>query len=180
MTLLLATFVCAAAAFAPPCVQRRQRHRAAPLLLSMTTSRRNALHLLGGAASLEALAATPAWANTQPMMEGTMAGFDAAAEKRVEYQAKQKAYKKAWRRELSNLEFSTSDEEAKAACIELMKLIRANGNTIPEGIRKMDLDQVYKGVKPRLEKPARMVFADLDKLVLTAVSAKRLSSIDDE
>ena len=81
--------------------------------------------------------------------------FDAAAEKRKKFQEKQKAFKKAWRKQLSNLEFAETDAEATEAIEALIKLIYENGNEIPEGVRKMDLDQVYKNVKGKLAKETR-------------------------
>ena len=50
-----------------------------------------------------------------------MEGFDGAAEKREAFLKKQKSFKKAWRKELSNLEFAQNDEEASAAVGALYK-----------------------------------------------------------
>ena len=61
-------------------------------------------------------------------------------------------FKKAWRKRLSDLEFATNDAEATEAIEALIKLIYENGVEIPEGVRKMDLDQVYKTVKGKLGK----------------------------
>jgi N-acetyl-anhydromuramyl-L-alanine amidase AmpD len=101
-----------------------------------------------------------------------MAGFDAAAEKRKAFIEKQKKYKKAWRKELSNLEFASGDADAKVAVEALYELIKANGYEVPEGIRKQDLDQVYKAVQPRLGKEARMEFLKLDQVVRDITSVK--------
>ena len=90
------------------------------------------------------------------MLDKPMEGFEQSSEKRAAFQAKQKAYKKAWRKELSNLEFASNDSEAIAAINALYKLINVNGLEIPEGVRKMDLDRVYKTVQPKLSKEARM------------------------
>lgn len=84
-----------------------------------------------------------------------MDGFEDGAAKRAAFLEKQKKFKKAWRKELSNLEFASGDEEATEAIGALLKLINANGFEIPEGVRKMDLDQVYKAVQPKLSKGAR-------------------------
>ena len=98
--------------------------------------------------------------------------FDAAAEKRKKFQEKQKAFKKAWRKQLSNLEFAETDAEATEAIEALIKLIYENGKEIPEGVRKMDLDQVYKNVKGKLAKETRMTFAKLDTIVQKIVTVK--------
>ena len=52
-------------------------------------------------------------------------------------------------------------------------MIKDNGFQIPEGVRKMDLDQVYKTVQPRLDKNARMEFQKLNKVVTDIVTVKR-------
>ena len=54
------------------------------------------------------------------------------------------------------MEFASNDAEAEEAIDALIKLIRENGTEIPEGVRKMDLDQVYRAQKDKLTKPARM------------------------
>ena len=102
-----------------------------------------------------------------------MEGFNADEEKRRKFLEKQKAFKKAWRKELSNLEFAANDAEFIAANDALFKLIKDNGFQIPEGVRKMDLDQVYKTVQPRLDKNARMEFQKLNKVVTDIVTVKR-------
>ena len=91
---------------------------------------------------------------------------------RDRFQEKQKAFKKAWRKQLSNLEFAETDAEATEAINALIKLIYENGNEIPEGVRKMDLDQVYKNVKGKLAKETRMTFAKLDTIVQKIVTVK--------
>ena len=98
--------------------------------------------------------------------------FDDAAEKRKKFQEKQKIFKKNWRKQLSNLEFAQNDAEAKDAIQALTKLIYANGVEIPEGVRKMDLDQVYKSQKEKLAKDTRMEFGKLDALVMRIVTVK--------
>lgn len=122
--------------------------------LAASSTRRN---LLAGAAAL-ALSPLPALANTQPDLLEPMTGFEAGAEKRKAFMENQKKFKKAWRRELSNLEFATTDQEAIDATDNLYKLISQNNFEVPEGVRKMDLDQVYKSVKDKLGKGARMNF----------------------
>lgn len=120
----------------------------------------------------------PASANTEAMLDKPMAGFDQGEEKRAEFQKKQKAFKKAWRKELSNMEFAANDADFVEAVTSLYKLIRTNGLEIPEGIRKMDLDQVYKTVQPRLGKEARMEFLKLDAVVRDIVTVKNYSDGD--
>lgn len=97
-----------------------------------------------GAASAAAVGAAPlaATANTQPMLDKPVDSFAPAEEKRQAFLAKQKVFKKAWRKQLANLEFSSNDQEALEAIVELSNLINKNGFEIPEGVRKMDLDQV--------------------------------------
>lgn len=119
-----------------------------------------------------------AFADTLPELSGSQAGFDAAAEKRAKFLAKQKVFKKAWRKELSNLEFAADDAEAEAAVEALIKLIYQNGKEIPEGVRKMDLDQVYKIQKAKLGKDARMKFAKLDQIVKEIVTVKPMGLED--
>ena len=82
----------------------------------------------------------------------------------------------AWRKQLANLEFSTNDAEATEAIKALGKLIADNGYEVPEGIRKMDLDQVYKTVQGNLQKETRMEFKSLDALVLKVTSTKQMGS----
>lgn len=98
--------------------------------------------LVAGAA-LAAFSPLKAMANTEPMLDKPMAGFDVDAEKREAFKKKQKEYKKAWRKELANLEFASDDKEAIASINGLYRLINQNGLEIPEGVRKMDLDQVW-------------------------------------
>ena len=128
-------------------------------LVVHTTGRGNAqLSRRAAFTGFAALGAAPlaAVANTAPELDTPMERFDIDAEKRAAFKAKNKAYKKAWRKELSNLEFASNDAEAEEAIDALIKLIRENGTEIPEGVRKMDLDQVYRAQKDKLTKPARM------------------------
>lgn len=120
----------------------------------------------------------PASANTEAMLAEPMAGFSAGEQKRAEFEKKQKVYKKAWRKEVANFEYATSDDESMAAIKSLTRLVAINGN-LPEGIRKMDLDQVYKRVKPNLGKETRLAFGELDRLVLKVSSVKDLKSLED-
>ena len=85
---------------------------------------------------------------------------------------KQKDYKKRWRQQLANLEYATSDLESVEAIESLAKMVMENRGEIPEGARKMDLDQVYKKIKPNLGKTARMEFLQLDEMVRSAVTVK--------
>ena len=135
--------------------------------------RRAALCALGAL-----LAASPAWANTQAEMDGTMELFDADEARRAAFLQKQKAYKKAWRKELANFEYSTTDAEALDSIKALAKMVRENGMEIPAGTRKMDLDQVYKRVKPNLSKGVRMAFQDFDRMVGSIVTVKDLRADD--
>ncbi len=125
--------------------------------VSYSTQRRG---VLAGAAALVTLGplAPPAMADTEPMLDKPMEGFGTDEEKRAAFKAKQKKYKKAWRKELSNLEFASNDAEAISAVDNLYGLLKENNFEVPEGVRKMDLDQVYKTVQPKLGKGARMNF----------------------
>ena len=164
-------------ALTPTTAHARHQHGAA----SDTTSRRQALSLFPAAAALAALARPPmpAIANTEAELASPTAAFGDSEVKRAEFTKLQAKYKKAWRKELSNLEFATSDAEAVDAVSNIIKLIRQNGNEIPQGIRKQDLDQVYKRVKPSLGKEARLAFLDLDALVGKIVSVKSLKDMDE-
>ena len=115
-------------------------------------------------------------ADTQAMYDEAQPGFDAAAEKRKAFQQKQKIFKKSWRKELSNLEFASNDAEAAEAIEALKKLIYSNGFEIPEGVRKMDLDQVYRTQKAKLNKETRLKFGELDSMVLKIVTVKPMGS----
>ena len=141
--------------------------------LQQRVGRRAAAGLLGAAAFAGPLAAT---ANTQPMLDKPMEAFDADELRRRQFKEKQKIFKKAWRKQLANLEFSTNDAEATEAIKALGKLIADNGYEVPEGIRKMDLDQVYKTVQGNLQKETRMEFKSLDALVLKVTSTKQMGS----
>lgn len=102
----------------------------------------NRRRLLAGTAALVVLSPLQATANTEPMLDKPMEGFEAGQEKRDAFLKKQKEFKKAWRKELSNLEFASNDQEATEAVQNLYTLINKNGLEIPQGVRKMDLDQV--------------------------------------
>ena len=177
--LSLFSLIGAAHAFSPatPSLATRAPCRAgAPALSAHPLGRRALASALGAAAVASAL---PVWANTAAELGGeTQSGFEAGQEKRAAFQKKQKSFKKAWRKQLSELEFSQNDEEATVAVDALFKLVIENGGEIPEGVRKMDLDQVYKTVKPKLGKTARMNFAKLDKLVLDIVTVKNLKGFE--
>ena len=56
-------------------------------------------------------------------------------------------------------------------------MVLENGN-LPEGVRKMDLDQVYKRVKPNLGKQARTEYLELEALVRRAVPVKDMRQDD--
>ena len=111
------------------------------------------------------------------LMEPTE-GFNNDEAKRAAFRDKNKKFKKAWRQELGNLEFSTNDAEAVAAMRALTQLIKENGGEIPEGVRKQDLDQIYTTIKPNLEKDARLEFLKLDQVVRNIVTVKKMDSGD--
>ena len=81
--------------------------------------------LLGIAAASAVATATAVRADTQPLLEEPTSGFVTDEAKRAAFEKKQRAYKKAWRRYLSDLEFATGDEEAVGAIKSLAALIRA-------------------------------------------------------
>ena len=83
--------------------------------------------LLGTAAASAVATATAVRADTQPLLEEPTSGFVTDEAKRAAFEKKQRAYKKAWRRYLSDLEFATGDEEAVGAIKSLAALIRAHG-----------------------------------------------------
>ena len=58
------------------------------------------------------------------------------------------------------------------------QLVQTNNGDIPEGARKMDLDQIYKRIKPDLGKKARMEFLQLDEMVRNAVRVKNMAEDD--
>ena len=150
-----------------------------PLAKSEPLSRRALLGMGSGAALAALVGPLAASADTTPELGGaTTEAFDLAAEKRKKFMEGQKKFKKAWRAKLSDLEFAQTDAEATEAVDGLYTLIMANNQEIPEGIRKMDLDQVYKIVKPRLNKDARMNFQKLDALVLKIVTTKKMGEED--
>ena len=100
--------------------------------------------------------------------------FEQDAAKRAAFMEKQKIFKKAWRKQLAELEFSSNDEEALAAINSLIELVYKNGKEIPEGVRKQDMDQVYKTVQAKLDKPTRMQFKKLDQIVQEIVTVKAM------
>eukprot|EP00308_Calcidiscus_leptoporus_P017862 CAMPEP_0119380424 /NCGR_PEP_ID=MMETSP1334-20130426/56951_1 /TAXON_ID=127549 /ORGANISM="Calcidiscus leptoporus, Strain RCC1130" /LENGTH=184 /DNA_ID=CAMNT_0007400249 /DNA_START=9 /DNA_END=563 /DNA_ORIENTATION=+ len=147
-----------------------------PCAVCAVDRRGAALGVVGG--MLLASGAGPSWADTQAIMEGTMKGFDDDEARRAAFLKKQKAYKKAWRKELANFEYATSDDEAMVAINALTKMVKENGMEIPEGVRKMDLDQVYKRVKPNLGKNVRLAFGEFDRVVGSVVTVKDLRADD--
>ena len=66
---------------------------------------------VAAAAPLLTLGATPVWANTQAELSEQSAKSIDNEQKRAAFNAAQKVYKKAWRKELANLEYLTTDEE---------------------------------------------------------------------
>ena len=166
---VLALLVAPAASLQLP--QVSQGGRASAGVPTASLERRSVLQVFGAAAALALPAA--AFADTLAELDEPMKGFGADEQKRAAYQAKQKAYKKAWRKELSNLEYMSNDAEAIAAIKALTKLVKENGMEIPQGIRKQDLDQVYKRVKPQLGKEARLAFLEFDNIV------RRITTVQD-
>jgi len=168
---LLLALVAVAHGLRVPWPARRCTGTGATTAASTSSTRRT---LLARAASFAALgtAVMPSHANTEAELAEPMSGFGTGEEKRKAFLDNQKKYKKAWRRELSNLEFASNDEEAIAAVDSLFKLIQENKFEVPEGVRKMDLDQVYKAVQPKLGKNARMNFQKLDQVVRDITSVK--------
>ena len=136
--------------------------------------RRAVASLLGSAMGAALMRPPSAYANTQPMLDEPMEKFTADEARRAEFLKKQKVFKKNWRKELANLEFASNDQEALDAINALARLIQVNGNEIPEGVRKMDLDQVYKTVQGKLAKDTRMQFKALDAMVLKIVTVKSM------
>merc|ERR1719201_1418211 len=108
------------------------------------------------------------------MLDEPMEKFTADEERRAVFLKKQKVFKKAWRKELANLEFASNDAEALEAIQGLVNLIGKNGNEIPEGVRKQDMDQVYKTVQGKLAKDTRMQFKALDAVVQKIVTVKSM------
>ena len=101
--------------------------------------------------------------------------FEVNYELRQKFLEKQKVFKKAWRKELANLEFCSNDAEALDAIQALVTLIIKNGKEIPEGVRKQDLDQVYKTVQGKLAKETRLEFKKLDAFVQQIVTVKNMN-----
>ena len=62
------------------------------------------------------------------MLAEPMAGFSDGETKRAAFVEKQKKFKKAWRKELANLEFATNDEEFESACEGLYKVPPSHTN----------------------------------------------------
>ena len=148
----------------PACAAAASSQRPLPL------GRRAALF---GAAST-AMLPLAAFANTQPMLDKPTEKFEADEARRKVFLEKQKVFKKQWRKQLAELEFSSNDEEAMQAIDALIELIQKNGMEIPEGIRKQDMDQVYRTVQGKLQKPTRMEFKKLDAIVQQIVTVKSM------
>jgi len=142
----------------------------------LEANRRSALR--GAAAAVLLAGPLAALADTQPELDAPVEGFNVDESRRAQFAEKNKKYKKAWRRTLSELEFAENDGEALEAVQALGKLIKENGFQIPEGVRKQDLDQVYLMVKPKLGKDARMEFLKLDDLVKQIVTVKKMDTDD--
>ena len=70
------------------------------------------------------LGAAPVWADTQPILSEQSSASVKNEEKRAKFITAQKVYKKAWRKELANLEYATSDLETVEAIEALSKARR--------------------------------------------------------
>ena len=57
-------------------------------------------------------------------------------------------------------------------------MIQKNNGDIPEGVRRQDLDQIYKRIKEGMGKTARMSFLQLDELVRNAERVKNMAEDD--
>ena len=104
-----------------------------------------------------------------------VSALDDAAAKRAEFKKREAAYRKAWRREISNLEFAANDEEFIDAVRNLLTMIEQfGGDTLPNGKgSKVELEQVYVIQKDKLGKNARMAFLQLDSKATQLASPKR-------
>ena len=78
---------------------------------------------VAAAAPLLTLGAAPVWANTQAELSEQSAKSIDNEQKRAAFNAAQKVYKKAWRKELANLEYLTTDEE-RIEAIRSMLIVR--------------------------------------------------------
>ena len=212
---------------------------------------------VAAAAPLLTLGATPVWANTQAELSEQSAKSIDNEQKRAAFAAAQKVYKKAWRKELANLEYLTTDEERIEAIRSMLivrpsltlalalalglalalaltlalallltltltltphcaaqprarhatyarirrrplstsapagphssahartrpptQMIQKNNGDIPEGVRRQDLDQIYKRIKEGMGKTARMAFLQLDEVVRNAERVKNMAEDD--
>ena len=57
-------------------------------------------------------------------------------------------------------------------------MIKRNNGDIPEGVRRQDLDQIYKRIKGNMGKTARMTFLQLDETVRNAERVKNMAEDD--
>ena len=57
-------------------------------------------------------------------------------------------------------------------------MIQKNNGDIPEGVRRQDLDQIYKRIKEGMGKTARMAFLQLDDVVRNAERVKNMAEDD--
>ena len=107
--------------------------------------------------------------------EAQVSALDDAAAKRAAFEKKARAYKKAWRQQVSNLEFASNDDEFIEAVRNLLVMIEEfGGDTLPDGKgSKVELEQVYVLQKEKLGKNARMAFLQLDSKATTLASPKR-------
>ena len=174
---------------------------------------------VAAAVPLLTLGAAPVWADTQPQFaEQGQKSMD-NEEKRKKFLAAQKVYKKAWRKELAQFEYATSDLETMEALEAMItvrpsrgpatsltpahgaalsayppqqtvaapphsrtapptQMIKRNNGDIPEGVRRQDLDQIYKRIKVNMGKTARMTFLKLDETVRNAERVKNMAEDD--
>ena len=133
---------------------------------------------VAAAAPLLTLGAAPVWADTQPELAEQSSKSIDNEQKRAAFKAAQKVYKKAWRKELANLEYASTDEERIEAVRAMLIMIQKNSGDIPEGVRRQDLDQIYKRIKAGMDKQARMAFLQLDDVVRNAERVKNMAEDD--
>ena len=60
----------------------------------------------------------------------------------------------------------------------VLQMIQKNSGDIPEGVRRQDLDQIYKRIKAGMDKQARMAFLQLDDVVRNAERVKNMAEDD--
>jgi hypothetical protein len=69
-----------------------------------------------------------------------------------------------------------SPTQALEAIQSIMKIVRERNGEIPQGVRKQDLDQVYKRVKDSLSKPVRSLNGLSSRLVMPSLECGTCTS----